>query len=116
MPEEIVGRVLRLVGYRACRWEFQEEPSRLTLWVREGGSRPFYTCSGCGIGTERVHSARERRVRDLPWGPGRSRWSWRSIACTAGGAGFLERGSSSSRGSIPKASPLRYRGTVKTPR
>ena len=34
----------------------------------EGGSRPFYTCSGCGIGTERVHSVRERRVRDLPWG------------------------------------------------
>jgi transposase len=68
MPEEIVGRVLRLVGYKAYRWDFQEEASNLTIWVRQAASRPFYTCSGCGVGTERVHSVRERRVRDLPWG------------------------------------------------
>lgn len=68
MPEEIVSGVLRLVGYRAYRWDFQEETSNLTIWVRQAASRPFYTCSGCGIGTERVHSVRERRVRDLPWG------------------------------------------------
>jgi transposase len=68
MPEEIVSGVLRLVGYRAYRWDFQEETSNLTIWVRQAASRPFYTCSGCGIGTERVHSVRERRVRDLRWG------------------------------------------------
>jgi transposase len=68
MPEEIVSRVLRLVGYVAYRWEFREEASSLTIWVRQAGSRPFYTCSGCGIGSERVHSVRERRARDLPWG------------------------------------------------
>lgn len=68
MPEEIVGRVLRLVGYKAYRWEFEEEASSLTIWVRQSASRPFYTCSGCGVGAERVHSVRERRVRDLPWG------------------------------------------------
>ncbi len=68
MPEEIVGRVLRLVGYAAYRWEFQEETSRLTIWVRQAGSRPSYTCNGCGVDSERIHSVRERRVRDLPWG------------------------------------------------
>jgi len=68
MPEEIVGRVLRLVGYRAYRWEFEEETSSLTIWVRQSGKRRFYTCSECGVGTERIHSVRERRVRDLPWG------------------------------------------------
>jgi transposase len=68
MPEEIVGRVLRLVGYTAYHWAFQEASSELTIWVRQAGARPFYTCSGCGIGSERVHSVRERRVRDLPWG------------------------------------------------
>ena len=68
MPEEIVGRVLRFVGYKAYRWEFEEEASRLTIWLRQAASRPFYTCSGCGVGTERVHSVRERRIRDLPWG------------------------------------------------
>ena len=67
MPEEIVGRVLRLVGYTAYRWEFQESSLSLTIWVRQASSRPFYTCSGCGIGSERIHSVRERRVRDLPW-------------------------------------------------
>jgi len=68
MPQEIVERVLRLVGYTAYRWVFDEAKSSLTLWVRQAASRPFYTCSKCGIGTERVHSVRERRVRDLPWG------------------------------------------------
>jgi len=68
MPEEIVGRVLRLVGYTAYRCEFHEETSSLTIWVRQAGSRPSYTCSGCGVGTQRIHSFRERRVRDLPWG------------------------------------------------
>lgn len=68
MPEGIVGRVLRLVGYGGYRWEFEEGTSSLTIWVRRGGSRTYYTCGGCGIGTERIHSVRERRVRDLPWG------------------------------------------------
>jgi transposase len=68
MPEEIVRRILRLVGYTGYRWEFEEEKSALTIWVRQAGRRPSYECSGCGVGTERAHSVRERRVRDLPWG------------------------------------------------
>lgn len=68
MPEEIVSRVLRLLGYRGYRWELNEETLTLTVWVRQVGSDPSYTCSGCGIGVRAIHSVRERRVRDLPWG------------------------------------------------
>jgi len=68
MPEEIVGRILRLLGYRAYRSELDEAASTLTIWVRQVGADPFYTCSGCGIGARAIHSVRERRVRDLPWG------------------------------------------------
>jgi transposase len=67
MPEEIVGRILRLPGYGAYRSELEEAASTLTIWVRQVGSDPFYTCSGCGIGVRGVHSVRERRVRDLSW-------------------------------------------------
>lgn len=67
MPEDIVGRILRLVGYCAYRWELDEAASTLTIWVREAASEPRYTCSGCGVGVRAVHSVRERRVRDLPW-------------------------------------------------
>jgi len=68
MPEDIVGRVLRLVGYGVYRTLFDEESSTVTLWVRREGKRSVYTCSGCGIGREDSHDWRERRVRDLPWG------------------------------------------------
>jgi len=68
MPEGIVGRILRLTGYGAYRWECDEKGSVLTIWVRQVGRDPFYTCSGCGIGVRTIHSVRERRVRDLPWG------------------------------------------------
>lgn len=68
MPEDIVGRILRLPGYGAYRWEFDETATTLTIWVRQIGADPFYTCSGCGIGVRSIHSVRERRVRDLPWG------------------------------------------------
>jgi len=68
MPEEIVGRILRLPGYGAYRSKFEEAASTLTIWVRQVGSDPFYTCGGCGVGMRAIHSVRERRVRDLPWG------------------------------------------------
>ena len=68
MPEGIVGRILRLTGYGAYRWECDEKGSVLTIWVRQVGRDPFYTCGGCGIGVRTIHSVRERRVRDLPWG------------------------------------------------
>jgi len=68
MPEEIVGRILRLPGYGAYQWLFEEAVSTLTLWIRQVASDPFYTCNGCGIGVRGIHSVRERRVRDLPWG------------------------------------------------
>jgi transposase len=68
MPEEIVGRILRLPGYAAYRSEFNDETSELTLWVRQVAPDPFYTCGECGIGTREIYGFRERRVRDLPWG------------------------------------------------
>lgn len=68
MPEQIVSRILRLPGYGAYRSEFTEQELELTLWVRQLGRDPDYTCSGCGIGVGATHSVRERRVRDLPWG------------------------------------------------
>jgi transposase len=68
MPETIVRRVLRLIGYEVVRWVFDETAVTLTLWVQQAVADPFYTCRKCGIGVQRVHSARERCVRDLPWG------------------------------------------------
>lgn len=40
MPEEIVGRILRLAGYGAYQWEFNESRSRLTILGPAGGSGP----------------------------------------------------------------------------
>lgn len=68
MPEEIVRRVLRLVGYEVFRHVFEEDALTLTLWVRQNPRDPFHACGGCGIGSRSVHSWRERHVRDLPWG------------------------------------------------
>jgi transposase len=68
MPEDIVGRILRLPGYGAYQWQFDEAASTLSIWARQVGADRFYTCSGCGIGVRAIHSVRERRVRDLPWG------------------------------------------------
>lgn len=68
MPEEIVGRILRLVGYEVYGTTFEEETSTTTLWIRQTAKDPFFTCNGCGIGVRAVHDVHERRVRDLPWG------------------------------------------------
>lgn len=68
MPEEIVGRILRLPGYVVYEKAFDEDASTVTLWIRQGGREPSYTCGGCGIGVGTVHDQSERRVRDLPWG------------------------------------------------
>lgn len=68
MPEEIVGRILRLVGYGVFETAFDEEALTATLWIRQVAKDPFLTCSGCGIGVRTVHDVHERRVRDLPWG------------------------------------------------
>lgn len=68
MPEEIVGRILRLPGYGAYQTAFDEMTSTATLWIRQVSKQPSYTCSGCGIGVEQTHDCDERRVRDLPWG------------------------------------------------
>ena len=78
MREEVVGRILRFPGYGAYHWEFDESASTLTVWVRQVGSDPSYTCSGCGIGSRSIHSVRERRVRDLPWGAWKV-WLWLEI-------------------------------------
>jgi transposase len=68
MPEAIVARILRLPGYEVITWEADDEVGRLTLWVRQPGGAPAYRCGGCGVPRRDVHSWRERRVRDLPWG------------------------------------------------
>jgi transposase len=78
MPEEIVGRILRLRGYRAYRWEFDEAGGSLTIWVRQEESDPFYICGGCGLGSRSIHSVWERRVRDLPWGTWKV-WLWLEV-------------------------------------
>src|SRR5712691_8128702 len=68
MPEAIVTRLLRLAGYAAYAHEIDEITNRLTLWVRQAATEPYYACGGCGISVRDVHSWTERRVRDLPWG------------------------------------------------
>ncbi len=68
MPEEIVSRILRLPGYGVTRVEVADEVGTLTLWVHQSGGEPSYVCGGCGVRRQAVHSWRERRVRDLPWG------------------------------------------------
>ncbi len=68
MPEAIVTRILRLPGYGVTTWEADDEAGTLTLWVRQTGGEPAYICGGCGVTRPGVHSWRERRVRDLPWG------------------------------------------------
>ena len=68
MPEEIVRRILRLPGYKVVRHRFEEDTSQVSLWVVRVCSSPAFVCGGCGAGKHRVHSVRERRVRDLPWG------------------------------------------------
>jgi hypothetical protein len=72
MPEDIVRRILRLTGWKVIRHRFEEEASTVTLWVRKTGTGETRICSGCGVGERRVHSVRERRVRDLPWGTWRA--------------------------------------------
>jgi transposase len=68
MPEDIVRRILRLPGWKVIQHRFEEETSTVTLWVRRMGVAAVPVCGGCGVGKRRVHSTRERRVRDLPWG------------------------------------------------
>ncbi len=68
MPEDIVGRVLRLPGYGVYDTVFDEETSIAMLWVRQTAKDPFYTCGGCGIGVRDIHDVSQRKVRDLPWG------------------------------------------------
>jgi len=67
MPEEIVGRILRLPGYRVYDVKFDEERLEARLWVKQVVDTS-YTCGGCGVERADVHDASERRIRDLPWG------------------------------------------------
>lgn len=68
MPEQIVGRILRLAGYGVRRAVFDEEGGTVTLEIAQVADDPGYTCSGCGIDVREVHDFRPRSVRDLPWG------------------------------------------------
>jgi hypothetical protein len=49
MPEEIVGRILRLAGYGSYRWEFEETASTLTVWVRQIGADPSCTTRALAV-------------------------------------------------------------------
>ncbi|MEI8190117.1 MAG: ISL3 family transposase [candidate division NC10 bacterium] len=70
MPDAIVTRLLAIPGYGVYRYEVDEEGEAITLWVRQTAAQPHYTCRKCGVSTRAVHGVpRERRVRDLPWGP-----------------------------------------------
>ena len=68
MPEEIVSRILRLVGFEVERHQFNEAKGDVMLWVRQNPVDPFHRCRRCGISTAEVHDRKRRRVRDLPWG------------------------------------------------
>lgn len=68
MPEEIVGRILRLPGYGVFQSQFDEVTSTALLYVRQVAAQPLYTCGGCGIEVGDVHDVHERKVRDLSWG------------------------------------------------
>ncbi len=97
MPEDIVRRVLRLIGYEVSRHEFDEQALTLTLWVQQNASDPFHRCRNCGISTRKVHDAKQRRVRDLPWGEWKvwlivtlHRVNCRRCGVTTEGIAFLE--------------------------
>jgi transposase len=68
MPEGIVSRIVRLPGYGAYAWEFDEAAQVLWLSIRQTTRDPYYVCGGCGISVRDVHSWTERELRDLPWG------------------------------------------------
>ncbi len=42
MPEAIVTRLQRLLGYRVTTWAADERTWTLTLWVRQTGGEPAY--------------------------------------------------------------------------
>jgi transposase len=70
MPDASVTRLLAIPGYGVYRQVLDEDRQTLTLWVRPLGKRPYHCCRGCGISTQVTQGTpRERRVRDLPWGP-----------------------------------------------
>lgn len=68
MPEEIIRRILRLTGYEVAEARFEPETSGVTVWLAQTARDPYHICGRCGIGSRRIHSRSERRVRDLPWG------------------------------------------------
>ena len=60
--------ILGLSGFRVVTTESDGEASdsRLTIRVERRGIRR-YMCSGCGVGTGLVRSARDRTWDDIPW-------------------------------------------------
>ena len=47
MPDDIVRRVLRLIGYEVSRHEFDEQALTLTLWVQQNAADPYHRCRNC---------------------------------------------------------------------
>lgn len=61
-------KILRWPGYRVYRYEIDETGPKLSLWVRRKRGNRKLECSGCGRKFAEAYDARERAVRDLPWG------------------------------------------------
>lgn len=68
MPRNEFTQILAWPGYRVFQHEIDEGAKRLRLWVRRIRRRRALICSGCGERVRDVVDAREREVRDLPWG------------------------------------------------
>lgn len=61
-------KILGWPGYRVYQHAIDEQAKRLQLWVRRKRGNRAMECSGCGRKFRDIYDARERAVRDLPWG------------------------------------------------
>ena len=68
MRDNEFTKILGWPGYRVYRQEIDEAAKTLRLWVRRKPGNRKLICSGCGRKFSDAHDAREREVRDLPWG------------------------------------------------
>jgi transposase len=67
MQDNDFTKILGWPAYRVFQHEVNEGAKTLRLWVRRK-RRKALICSGCGERVRDVVDAREREVRDLPWG------------------------------------------------
>lgn len=68
MRDNDFTKILAWPGYGVFQHEINEGAKKLRLWVRRVRRSRTLICSGCGKRVRDVVDAREREVRDLPWG------------------------------------------------